>query len=115
MNAASIAEKLKAKGQPMILSRSVGSVYDPITGGLTGGGSVNTTVYGITKSYGAGITNKPDSLIKTGDKQAIVDAVAIVPVPGDTLTIAGEAWQIIAVEDVSPQGATLIYKLQVRK
>lgn len=115
MNAASIAQTLKAKGQPMTLTRAVAGTYDPVAGTTTGSTTSTYTVYGITKSYAAGLTNRPDSLILSGDKQAIIDAVSVVPLPGDTLTIKGAVWQVIAVDAVEPAGVAMLHKCQVRK
>ena len=99
----------------MTLTHAVAGVYDPVAGSMTGGSSQTTTVYGITTSYGAGITNRADSLILAGDKLAIIDAVSVVPVPGDTLTIAGEVWKIMAVDSVAPAGVAYLFKCQVRR
>jgi hypothetical protein len=115
MNAASIAQTFKAKGQPMTLTRTIAGTYDPVTGTATGATTATYTVQGITKSFAAGLTNRPDSLILSGDKQAIVDAVSVVPLPGDTLTIKGVVWQVIAVDAVEPDGTAYIYKAQVRR
>jgi hypothetical protein len=35
--------------------------------------------------------------------------------PGDTLTIKGVVWQVIAVDATEPDTQTYFYKLQVRK
>jgi len=115
VNATGIQATLKAKGQAMTLSRSVPGVYDPVTGTMSGGVGATATVYGITSSYGSGITSKPDSLILVGDKKAIIDAVSVVPLPGDTLTIQCATWKIIAVDAVDPTGTALLFKCQVRK
>lgn len=119
MNATSIQATLKSKGQAMTLTHTVAGVYDPVAGSMTGGSSQTTTVYGITTSYNSiarlASANKPDSMILAGDKLAIIDAVSVVPVPGDTLNIQGTAWKIIAVDAVDPAGTALLFKCQVRK
>lgn len=115
MNAASIAQTLRDKGQAMTLTRVSAGTYDPVAGTTTGSTTSTYTVYGITKSYAAGLTNRPDSLILAGDMQAIVDATSIAPAPGDTLTIAGIVWQVIAVDTVAPAGVAMLHKCQVRK
>ena len=115
MNATGIQATLKAKGQAMTLTHAVAGVYDPVTGSMAGATTTTSTVYGITTGYRAGLINKPDSLILAGDKQAIVDAVSVVPLPGDTLTIKGVAWKIIAVDAVDPAGTALLFKCQVRE
>lgn len=118
MNVSEIRATLKAKGQAMTLTHAVAGTYDPVTGLATGASSSAATVYGITTNYSS-ITrlaagNKPDSLILAGDKQTIIDAL-VKPLPGDTLTITGEVWRVIAVDAVDPAGVAIIYKCQVRK
>lgn len=115
MNAASIRQTLRDKGQAMTLTRVSAGTYDPVAGTTTGSTTSTYTVYGITTSYAKGLTNRPDSLILSGDKQAMIDAVSVVPLPGDTLTIKGVVWQVIAVDAVEPDGTAYIYKAQVRK
>ena len=115
MNPSSIKATLQKKGQAMTLTRVSSGTYDPVAGTTTGSTTSTYTVYGITKSYAAGLTNRPDSLILSGDKQAIIDAVSVVPLPGDTLTIKSVVWQVIAVDAVEPDGTAYIYKIQIRK
>lgn len=119
MNAASIAQTLKAKGQTMTLTRVSAGTYDPVTGLATGATTATYTVQGITTNYNSqtrlAAQMRPDSLILAGDKMAIVDAAVIVPVPGDKLTIASVVWQVIAVDTVAPAGVALLHKCQVRK
>ena len=119
MNATGIRATLKSKGQAITLTHAVAGVYDPVTGTLTGGSSQTSTVYGITTNYNSqtrlSAQMRPDSLILAGDKQAIIDAVSVVPIPGDTLTIAGAVWKIIAVDAVDPAGVAYLFKCQVRK
>lgn len=119
MNATGIQATLKSKGQAMTLTHAVAGVYDPVAGIMTGGSSQTTTVYGITTNYNSQtrLTSqmRPDSLILAGDKLAIIDAVSVVPVPGDQLTIAGAVWSIIAVDAVDPAGLAMLFKCQVRK
>lgn len=118
MNAASIQATLKSKGQAMTLTHAVAGVYDQVTGSMAGATTTTSTVYGITTNYSSitrlASANKPDSLILAGDKQAIIDGISC-PLPGDTLTIQGVAWKIIAVDKVAPSGSVLLVKCQVRK
>lgn len=114
MNAASIAQTLRAKGQAMTLTRAIAGTFDPVTGGGTGGSTATYTVNGITKSYKLSSINQPNSLILSGDKQAIIEATTP-PIVGDTLTIMGTVWSVIAVDELSPQGVALLYYAQIRK
>ena len=92
-----------------IISRSANS------GSTTGGVTQTFTVYGITKNYSDGVKNSAGTLIQRGDQKAIIDAVTVVPVPGDTLTIRGEVWSVVAVDCLDPQGVALLYNMQVRQ
>ena len=117
--ASDIAADLKADGQLMTLTRVSAGVFDPVTGATTGGITQTWPVYGITKNYGTqtktGADNNPNSLIRGGDKQAIIGADVTEPAPGDTLTIRGDVWIVVAVDCLDPQGVALLYNLQVRK
>ena len=118
MNASDIAKTLRTKRQPMTLTRQGVGVFDPVTGGMTGGVVETFTVYGITKNYNSisrlAAQNSPNSLILSGDKQAILDAT-VKPLPSDTLTVMGEVWTVIAVDELSPQGVALMCYCQIRK
>ena len=118
-DASDIAADLKADGQPMTLTRTTTGVFDPVTGETTGGITQTFTVYGITKNYGTqtkiGADNNPNSLIRGGDKQAIIGADVTEPAPGDTLTVMGINWVVMSLDELSPQGVALIYNLQIRK
>jgi len=119
MNATGIAKTLKAKGQAMTLTRVSGGTYDPVAGSTTGSTTTTYTVYGITTNYNnltlLASHNRPDSLILAGDKQAIVNAGTVEPLPGDTLAASGVTWKVIAADAVDPAGTALLYKCQVRK
>ena len=110
-----IAATMKDSGQSMTLTRTVPGDYDPVAGTSTGGSTQAFAIYGIVSSYKDGVINQPGSLILTGDKKAIIDAVNVTPLPGDSLTIAGTTWKIMAVDTVEPAGVALLHKCQVRK
>ena len=118
MNPLIVAKALKLKGQPMTLSRDTGGAFDPVAGGITGAVAQTFTVYGITSNYNSftktSAQNNPDSLIKSGDKKAILSAGVVEPAPGDSLTIMGKVWTVISVDTLSPQGVDLMHTCQVR-
>jgi len=133
MNAAGIAKTLKAKGQAMTLTRVSGWTYDPVAGSVTAPVTTTYTVYGIETAFRDGLTMSAGTLIQSGDRQAVVaadqatrwDAIAdfdavtdffgATPIPGDSLTIGGIVWKVIAVTPVNPAGTALLFKLHVRK
>lgn len=112
--AESIAADLKANGQPMILARLSSGTRDLVAGRVTDPIPQQWEVYGITKNYGLGEKAASAGLIEVGDKKALVDATAQ-PQTGDTLKVMGTTWRVVAVDDVSPQGETLMYNLQLRR
>lgn len=114
MTPSDIAKTLQKKGQPMTLTRAIAGTFDPVTGGMTGGSLQAFTVYGITKSYKLSDVNAANSLILSGDKQAIIEAT-VEPLVGNALTVMGEVWQVISVNELSPQGVALMYYCQCRK
>lgn len=120
MNAAGILQTLKSKGQPMTLTRSKAStqIFDPVAGAVEFAETETFTVYGITTNYNSftkiSAQNNPDSLIQSGDKKAIISAGVTEPVPGDSLTIMGKVWAVIAVDTLAPQGVNLMHTCQVR-
>ena len=114
MDAAGIAKTLQAKGQPMTLTRQGAGVFDPVTGGMTGGVVETFTAYGITKNYRQAEIAASGSLILGGDKLAIISA-DVAPVIADKLTIMGEDWVVISINELAPQGVALLYYCQLRK
>ena len=112
--ATDIAKSLKADGQSMTLTRVSGGVLDPVSGTITGEVTQTWTVYGVTKSYKYSDINASGGLVLSGDKLALIGAT-VKPVPGDKLTIMGGIWNVIAVDELSPQGEALLYYVQIRK
>lgn len=114
MDAASIKSTLQAKGQALTLSRTTGAGFDPVTGAYGSTSSQSWALQGVMTGYK--LRDIDNSLILAGDRLAIVDAVSVLPIPGDTLTTSsGQAWKVIAVDPVEPAGAALLYSLQVRR
>jgi hypothetical protein len=124
VNAAGIAKTLTKSGQAMTLTRT-DSAFDPVTGGASASVVDEWTVYGVTANYSwkesGSAANNAGSLIQSGDKKAIIQAFSdeygdeVEPKPGDTLTIMGVEWTVIAVESLNPQGVNLLYTCQVRR
>ena len=113
--AESIAADLRADGQEMILSRVTPGIVDPVTGTITDSVEQQWTVYGITTNYNSQTRLSSQGLdIQSGDKKAIIEAT-VEPLPGDTLTIMGRVWRVIAADELSPQGEALLYTCQVRR
>ena len=118
IKASHITAVLTRNGQEMTLTHAVAGTFDSVTGAFTGGSSSSVTVNGITTNYGSmdrlSSANMPGSTIQTGDKKAIITAETK-PLVGDTLTIMGTVWSIIAADSLDPQGETLLYNCQIRR
>jgi hypothetical protein len=99
----------------MTLTRVSGGTYDPVAGSVSAPATQTWTVYGIETAFRDGLTMSAGTLIQSGDRLAIVAADQATPIPGDSLTIGGVAWKIIAVTPVNPAGTALLFKLHVRK
>ena len=67
---------------------------------------------GIVLEYDDALYN--GSRIVQGDRRLVLDDT-VAPLMTDELTIAGELWKIIAIEDKTPAGVPLVYSLQVRR
>jgi hypothetical protein len=113
--AANIAKDLKADGQAMTLTRVSGGTYDPVLGSVTTPVTSTWTVYGIECAFRDGLTMAAGTLVQSGDRLAVISADQQAPVPGDSLTIGGVVWHVIAVNAVNPTGVAYIYKLHIRK
>lgn len=113
--AESIAADLRADGQLMILSRTTPGELEPVSGTVQNPIPQQWEVYGITANYNSQTRlSSQGATIQSGDKKAIIGAT-VEPQPGDTLTVMGRAWQIIAVDELSPQGEALLYTCQIRR
>lgn len=114
----SVAATMRKKGFAMTLTRENPGTYDPEFG-FSGGSSQVFTVYGLLGNYNsvdrAQSARSDGTMIMVGDKKVTIEAGVVVPVAGDTITINGEAWVVVMVDAVNPQGVDLLYKLQVRK
>lgn len=112
--AQSIAADLKADGQPMILSRVTPGELDPVAGRANDPVEQRWTVYGITSNYNSQTRLAAQGTILQGDKKAIIGAT-VKPQVNDLLKIMGVNWRIVAFDDLSPQGETLLYTCQIRR
>ncbi len=119
MNPATVAAKLKQKGQQMTLTRTTPGVFDPVTGS-PGTPTVQVwTVYGIMVNFSSlvrygGSNFVPQTMVLSGDKQAKISAGVVVPLPGDVLHANGADWTIIVLDSVSPAGVDYLYNCHVR-
>lgn len=113
--AATADELLAEFGQ----SCSLGSVTDGAYNPETGEASPASTTHPVTAAIFAYPQRFVDgTLIRVGDKRALVSPVGLTvdPKPGDTLTdAAGAVFQVIDAKPTAPAGAAVLWTLQVRK
>ena len=92
--------------------RAVAATYDPTTGATAETAesqTVRMVVFDFEQRFIDG------SLIRAGDKQALVSAVGITaPKAGDSLTCGGVVYQVIASKPLAPALLAVLYELQIR-
>jgi hypothetical protein len=113
--AADADELLAEFGQSCVLTSITDGAYNPETGEA----GTSMTPHPVTAAIFAYPQRYIDgSLIRTGDKRALVSAVGLTvnPKPGDTLTdAAGAVFQLIDAKAAAPAGVAVLWILQVRK
>lgn len=114
---ATAAHRLLAKsGMTMTLTRPSSSepTYDSATGVATPVAPLTYTVTGVKFEYSA--RERDGSLIQTGDQRVYLSTTgAVLPLPGDTLTIGSTVFRVVRTGAISPAGVDVLYDLQVRK
>ena len=100
---------LGAYGAPATLTHKTPGAYDPATGGVSTS-STTTSVRAVLDGAVNGF--KPD-LVRSGDMRASVEGV--VPVEGDTLTLAMGTFTVIEVLPTYMQATQVLAECLVRK
>lgn len=109
----SAAKALKSYGAPGTLTRVVPGAYDPVTGGST----QSTTSIPVSalldasSLQGLGFKFGPD-LVQGGDLKATLSAEAVA---GDSLTVAGGTFQVIAVRPSYVGATAVLWEALVRR
>jgi len=106
-------------GAPATLSQITPGTYDPNTGTSGAGTTVNTTcsaVLDASSMTGLGYQFGPD-LVQEGSQKALLagKGLAVMPEPGDILTLAGVPWVIDAVRPTYSGAVAVLYELLVRR
>lgn len=115
VKSADTARKLITKfGRDITHTRIVAGTYDPSTDSFTGGSTTITTLKAVILDIkGQDFVN--DTLIKEGDRYAIIEAGVNDIATTDQLTIGGVVWTIIRVENLAPAGVNVLFKVYIRK
>jgi hypothetical protein len=103
---------LTSRGQTVSFSRDNVTSFNPVTGEETKGTAVTYSGQGAVFGYASTEIDGTD--IQRDDKRMILEAVSTAPVIGDTATIDSVEHRVVDVDQVSPAGTVVIYKLQLR-
>lgn len=101
------------------ITRTVAGAYDPVTGGPTPGSSTTLSTKAVLDStslrtlgfrYGEG-------LVQTGDMEAMIPAAGLTfdPAAGDSLTVGGVAYVVIAARPTYEGSTPVLWQLLVRR
>lgn len=100
-------------GAPAILTRIGVAVYDPATGVATPPAPLVYTGTGAKFDYEQ--KDIDGTLIRQGDQRVYLSTVGIVqPQTGDTLTIAGDVFHVVASRPLQPALVAVLHDVQVR-
>lgn len=113
--AATADELLSEFGQSCTLGSVTDGAYDPAIGEA----GTTTTPHPVTAAIFAYPQRYVDgTLIRTGDKRALVSAVSLTVTPklGDKFTDAvSKQYEVIDAKEIAPAGSAVLWVLQVRK
>jgi hypothetical protein len=109
-------EMITEFGQPVTISKTEPGEYDPETGGISPGATVEQISQGMMFDF-TGQEFQNNSLIKQGDKKLKIAAQGLEWVPDllNKVIIQGRTWSIVPpLKEVNPAGTPILYELQVR-
>jgi hypothetical protein len=109
-------EMITEFGQPVTIRKTEPGEYDPETGGVSPGATIEQAAQGILLDF-TGLEFQNNSLIKQGDKKLKIAAQGLEWVPDllNKVIIQGRTWSIVPpLKEVSPAGTPILYELQVR-
>lgn len=110
--AVTASELITEFGMPVILQRTSGGTFDPVTGQTTGAITTEITAQGIQKNYKASLID--GTRIKHGDKLYVLDD-SQAPDVSDKVKVGVEYWSIVSLDAVEPAAIPIVYFVQVRK
>jgi hypothetical protein len=109
-----VAALLTKFGASATLKRWTKGAYDKATATFGAGSTTNYAVTVVVSDYD--VTEIDGTLVQRGDKQIIMGGAEQAPTLNDKITSGGVEYEIIAVNPIAPDGATVVaYFMQVRK
>ena len=110
--AATASRLLKKFGMVITIKRSTGNSINPVTGVVVGGTTANFTPQGLVQRY------RDDQIdgtrILASDRLVIIDNT-VEPLTTDKITLSGQDWSIISVEESKPSTVGIVYFIQARR
>lgn len=107
------ALRLLAKFGQLVIRQEVSvGAYDPATSSATQT-TTETTRIGVLLDYPPGTLYGAGTLVEQGDKQLFLDAAGPVALT-DIFLIAGQAYTVASVSELSPAGVVVLYELRVQ-
>lgn len=106
-------------GMSVTLRRTTQGAYNPSTGGMSAGTSINYTCLVVVTEYNDFVID--GTLVKRGDKKLLVAAkdLDVTPTVGDVFILNDGEWKIPdstgSVSTLAPAGIPVMYTVQVRK
>ncbi|WP_430434259.1 hypothetical protein [Methyloversatilis sp.] len=112
--AATAQRLLERFGRAVTLTRTTHGAYDSATGAPGTGTTVTHAGTAALLEYQQ--RDIDGTHIRVGDLRAyIAPDIEITPQTGDTLTIGGEMWSVIASRPLAPAGVVVLHDAQVRR
>lgn len=112
--AATAQRLLERFGRAVTLTRKTPGAYDPATGAP--GAGTTATHAGTAALFDYQQKDIDGTHIRVGDQRAyIAPDLAVTPQTGDTLTVGGDTWSVIASRPLAPAGVIVLHDVQVRR
>lgn len=112
--AATAQRLLERRGRAVTLTRKTTGAYDPATGAPGAGMTATHAGTAVLLEYAQ--RDIDGTHIRVGDQRAyIAPDLAVTPQTGDTLTVGGDTWSVIASRPLAPAGVIVLHDVQVRR
>lgn len=112
--AASVNQLITEFGTPVVLERTSGSSFDPVSGSNVGETTQTLNSVAIAGRLTEAWKDELGANVKTGDSMLTLDP-AVKPLHGDKVTINGKVMTLVEVVEVNPAGTPIYYIALVRQ